>query len=113
VELRSVDRPRIFTIQPGPVWQLSETPVQVRNAGPGLGCDNNYVLLELLGHPASDTERLRAAGVVDNLPAPYLRDLYPAMPQTIAQMVASGRALAHDPGYQEILAAVYGPPASG
>src|SRR5205823_4764478 len=25
-------------IQPGPVWQLSETPVQIRNAAPGLGC---------------------------------------------------------------------------
>jgi crotonobetainyl-CoA:carnitine CoA-transferase CaiB-like acyl-CoA transferase len=97
-------------IQPGPVWQLSETPVQVRNAAPGLGCDNDYIMYELLGHPASERERLREAGVVDNLPAAYLRALYPAMPQTIDQMVASGRALAHDPDYQQILAAAYGPP---
>src|SRR5207302_885355 len=71
-------------LQPGPAWQLSETPVEIRRGAPVIGQDNPEILVELLGRPAADLERLRAQGVLDTAPpanvAAPLRGLLCAIP---------------------------------
>jgi crotonobetainyl-CoA:carnitine CoA-transferase CaiB-like acyl-CoA transferase len=96
-------------LQAGPAWQLSETPVEIRRGAPVIGQDNAHILVELLGRPAADLERLRAAGVLDTAPPLEMRSTSPAMPMTVAELVASDRGLAFDPDHARILEAFHGP----
>jgi len=47
---------------PGPLWQASETPVELRRAAPRLGEDNEYVYKGLLGCSDEEYRELEAAG---------------------------------------------------
>jgi crotonobetainyl-CoA:carnitine CoA-transferase CaiB-like acyl-CoA transferase len=95
-------------LQSGPAWHLSETPVEIRRGAPVIGEDNAHILVDLLGRPPADLERLRAEHVLDTAPPPELRATSPAMPMTLEEMVASQRALAHDPDYLQVLEALHG-----
>ena len=44
--------------------ELSRTPARVTRAGPTLGQDNDFVLLELLGYSGEQVARLRASGAL-------------------------------------------------
>jgi crotonobetainyl-CoA:carnitine CoA-transferase CaiB-like acyl-CoA transferase len=46
------------------MWRMSETPGQIRFTGRSLGADTDSVLIDDLGLPASEIERLRESGVV-------------------------------------------------
>ncbi len=47
---------------PGPLWQASETPVQLRRHAPRLGEDNEYVYKQLLGCSDEEYRRLEEEG---------------------------------------------------
>lgn len=45
-------------------WKLSETPLAVRRPAPCMGEDNEYVVIDLLGRPSAEYERLVAEKVL-------------------------------------------------
>ncbi len=47
---------------PGPLWQASETPVELRRHAPRLGEDNEYVYKDLLGFTDEEYRDFEAAG---------------------------------------------------
>ncbi len=46
----------------GPIWQASETPVELRRAAPALGQDNAYVYQEILGFSDDEYRAFEEAG---------------------------------------------------
>jgi crotonobetainyl-CoA:carnitine CoA-transferase CaiB-like acyl-CoA transferase len=60
-----VDDPRLGRVRTqNAIPRLVDTPGRVRHMGGALGQDNHAVLVEELGLPEADLERLRKAGIV-------------------------------------------------
>jgi crotonobetainyl-CoA:carnitine CoA-transferase CaiB-like acyl-CoA transferase len=53
----------------GAPWRALETPIGVRKAAPCMGEDNEYVVMELLGRPRAEYERLVEQRVVERQPS--------------------------------------------
>ncbi|MBI4641539.1 MAG: CoA transferase [Candidatus Tectomicrobia bacterium] len=50
-------------------WKMSSTPIQHWRSSPCLGEDNEWVLIELLGMPKEECEKLREKGVIATEPS--------------------------------------------